>query len=129
MGRASRVALAAALMWLGACNDDLPPGGSYFDEEIAPILLNNCAQQLTGCHRPDSFGTAAGNLDLTSYDGLMRRRDVLPAFGPYPVGVLLMKTTNPREIQVATPNRSDPATPDLFSTMITTDIRLRSLSR
>ena len=35
--------------------------------------------------------TAVGNLDLSSYDALLRREDVLSPTGPYPVGQLLLK--------------------------------------
>jgi hypothetical protein len=111
-----------ALLAVGAfgCDDTVPPGSSYYDERINPILNVGCAQQTNGCHI-DQDGNATGNLDLSSFDALMRRDDVLPAYGPYPVGVLLLKGSDDVEITVETWD-PDPTTGERFA-RIETDIR------
>lgn len=114
---------AALLTVLAGCNPPLESDASYFDERIAPILRSNCAAALVGCHLQDSHGNAAGNLDLTSYDSLMRRRDVLAPFGPYPVGLLLMKASEPQYIVVDTFEPPDPSSPNDRTLTITTDVR------
>ena len=124
MKRASAIVAALSLCAsLDACSSEPPSDQSYFNENIRPVLQASCVQQTTGCHlaRPD--GTAAGNLDLSSYDALMRRQDVLPAYGPYPVGLLLLKSGAPVEIQVDTFDAPDPARPDDRFVRVTTDIR------
>jgi hypothetical protein len=116
-------ALPAALT-LSSCEDAPPPPYSYYDDRIDPIVRIGCAQQTTGCHLPSPEGTAAGNLDLSSFDSLMRRRDALPAYGPYPVGLLLMKVTEPKTIRVETFDAPPgAASPDDRFVTITTDVR------
>jgi hypothetical protein len=106
-----------------ACEEQPPSTFSFYDDRIAPILSVGCQRQTTGCHVDDGRGFALGNLDLSSYDALMRRRDVLTAYGPYSVGALLLKAGNPIEIDVRTIDPPDPAQPELRRVSITTDIR------
>lgn len=116
----ARWLLAAGLVVLlgaayaGCETGQAAPPFSYYEDQIQPIVQMGCAMQTTGCHLASPQGTAAGNLDLTSYDSFMRRDDVLPAYGPYPVGLLLMKGGPPVEIPVETFDGT---------VMITTDIR------
>lgn len=119
----SMAASVVLIALLGGCSPPLAPESSYFDERISPILIQNCARNVVGCHLPDAFGNAAGNLDLSSYDALLRRRDVLAPFGPYPIGLLLAKTTDPQQILVETFAAPDPMRPDDREVLITTDIR------
>lgn len=105
------------------CEDRAVSSFSFYDERIAPIFGVGCQRQTTGCHVDDGQGFALGNLDLRSYDSLMRRRDVLPAFGPYPVGLLLLKAGNPVQIEVRTIDPPDPNAPDKRRVSVTTDIR------
>ncbi len=87
------VALSIATLVVGTamgCDDPVVPSSSFYDERIQPIVEVGCAQQLNGCH-VDEQGRATGNLDLSSFDALMQRRDVLPAFGPYTNGLILLK--------------------------------------
>jgi len=88
-------------LWAG-CDDVTPPSNSFYEERVAPVLAVGCVQQTTGCHLPDSSGRAVGNVDLSSFDGLMRRRDILPAYGPYPAGLLLLKAGTAVPIAVET---------------------------
>jgi hypothetical protein len=56
--------VGAAVTGVAGCGEP-PPGDTYFDHYIQPVLLQNCANNVSGCHRidPDNpFGRAAGNL-------------------------------------------------------------------
>ncbi|HJL30916.1 MAG TPA: hypothetical protein RMI62_17680, partial [Polyangiaceae bacterium LLY-WYZ-15_(1-7)] len=112
--------LLCALGVASGCEEQPPPGGSYFQERIQPVLDFGCAQQTNGCH-VDVDGAATGNLDLSSYDALMRRRDVLAPYGPYTVGNLLLKGGEDVEVTVETWD-PDPITGERFA-RIETDIR------
>src|SRR5687767_13073922 len=77
-----------------ACQGDPPPGQTYFDRVIAPILDKSCSFGSSGCHRadpadPNAF--ASGNLDLTTYENIQKRKDVLRIHGAYPAPFLLLK--------------------------------------
>jgi hypothetical protein len=96
---------------------------SFYDARVQPILTGGCQRQSTGCHVDDGDGFALGNLDLSSYDALMKRADTLAAYGPYPVGLLLLKAGDPVEINVRTADAPDPENPDARFVRITTDIR------
>jgi hypothetical protein len=116
----------AALEWLSAtsgCGESEPPAFTYYDQRVAPVLEVGCAQQTTGCHVATSQGTASGNLDLTSYEGLLQREDVLPAAGPYAVGQLLLKGGDPLQVPVQTFDPPDPSAPDRRFAVVTTDVR------
>ncbi|MFW5921451.1 MAG: hypothetical protein ACOCUS_06390, partial [Polyangiales bacterium] len=123
MGYRLRGGLGFALVTLLAvgCNDQLPSDSSFYSERVGPTLEFGCVQQTTGCHVASEDGTATGNLDLSSFDALMRRKDVLPAYGPYPVGLLLLKGGRDRDVTIDT---FDPH-PDTGERVVslTTDIR------
>ncbi|MET0386338.1 MAG: hypothetical protein ABW321_10290, partial [Polyangiales bacterium] len=104
--------LLASCMW--ACEGREESSFSYYDARIAPILDVGCQRQTTGCHVDDGRGFALGNLDLSSYETLLQRGDVLAPVGPYPVGALLLKAGDPVHIDVRTVDRR---------VQITTDIR------
>lgn len=103
-----------------ACEPQPAPGSSFYDERIAPIVDVGCVQQTTGCHLAAPDGTAAGNLDMSSYDALSRRRDALAAYGPYPVGLVLLKGGEPANVSVESYRQN---TDGVFVETITTDIR------
>ncbi|MCB9599639.1 MAG: PD40 domain-containing protein [Sandaracinus sp.] len=113
------VALLLGLVVVG-CDDVPPPGGSYFEERIQPAFDVGCAIQTNGCH-VDNGGSATGNLDLSSYDSLMRREDTLPPYGPYSVGLLLLKGGDDIEVAVETWD-PDPTSGERIA-RIQTDIR------
>jgi hypothetical protein len=116
------IAIVSALA-SSACQDREASTFSFYGERIAPILDVGCQRQTTGCHVDDGRGFALGNLDLSSYDSLMRRHDVLHAFGPYPVGLLLLKAGNAAQIDVRTIDPPDPTQPNNRHVSITTDVR------
>ena len=88
-----RVFLLGAVLWVTACSDS-PPGRTFFERNIQPILEQKCAGNTSGCHAVnanDPFQFAAGNLDVTSFDSIQKRRDLLAPFGAYPHSLFLIK--------------------------------------
>ncbi len=79
--------VVVALLPLVGCEDVPPPAGSFYDDRIQPVFAVGCALQTNGCHI-DLDGAATGNLDLSSFDALMRRSDVLPSSCSSLVGLL-----------------------------------------
>jgi len=94
---------------LGACDAcDSAPGHTYYDRNIAPILEQKCAGNTSGCHSTnadDPFKFAAGNFDVTSFENVQKRRDVLTRFGPYQQPLLLIKAVAPALPTVNDPNQ------------------------
>ena len=84
----------------GACTTKEPQASTYFTRSIAPVLQTSCVRTNTGagCHVADAKGNAFGNLDLTSYAGIARRRDLLLDYGPYLQPSLLVKNVAPYEL-------------------------------
>jgi len=77
----------------GACGTDAPRQ-TYYEREIEPILSASCSGNTGGCHVIDDtndFGFSAGNFDVTSFENVQKRRDVLQRFGAYEVPLLLVK--------------------------------------
>jgi hypothetical protein len=84
------VAVAAGAAGCG----DSPPGRTYYQRNIEPILTQKCAGNTSGCHSTnpdDPYMFAAGNFDVTSFENVQKRRDVLAPFGAYPYPLLLIK--------------------------------------
>ena len=88
------------LVCTGGCQQPLAPEGGFYEDRIGPTLEASCALTTSGCHLADERGTAAGNLDVGSYDALRRRTDALIPYGPYPRPLLLLKVDEPQEITV-----------------------------
>jgi hypothetical protein len=83
--------LACAVVLCGC--DEVPDAPHYYERVIQPILTNSCVRNQGGCHKDDGSGNAFGNVDMTSYVNLTRRRDILRSFGAYPVPLLLLKAS------------------------------------
>ncbi len=92
--------LSASLFWGGAffflassaCTINRPPEQHFYDQHIQPILNNFCVGNTSPCHRIDpATGIALGNLDLSSFESVQKRRDVLRTYGSYPQPLLLLK--------------------------------------
>jgi len=113
----------AALALVGACEQEKPPEFSFYEDRIAPVVEVGCVAQTTGCHIARADQSAPGNLDMSSYDALLRREDLLPPTGPYPVGQLLLKGGDQVEIPVQTFDSPDPKQKQQRFVAITTDIR------
>jgi len=76
----------------GGCLTKKPPENHFYDQHIQPILKTFCVGNTSPCHAVDpATGTALGNLDLTSFEGIQKRRDVLRTYGSYPHPLLLLK--------------------------------------
>ncbi len=93
------VASIVACVFL-ACATKEPTPSTYFDRTIAPILQSTCVRTNTGagCHVADAKGNAFGNLDLTTFAGIDRRRDLLLDYGPYLKPSLLVKNVPPYQV-------------------------------
>lgn len=112
------VALIATAL-AGACTTREATEDTYFDRSIAPLLTTTCARGPTGggCHVADDRGNAFGNLDVTTYDLLNKRRDLLATFGPYGQPGLLLKVLPPAPLDVrAFDGTSTPVTSDIRHT-------------
>ncbi|HEU4728857.1 MAG TPA: hypothetical protein VFT22_13230 [Kofleriaceae bacterium] len=87
------VVVATGVFASGACGDS-PPGRTFYQRNIEPILTQKCAGNTSGCHSTnpdDPFQFAAGNFDVTSFENVQKRRDLLAPFGAYPYPLLLIK--------------------------------------
>ncbi|MDX2087903.1 MAG: hypothetical protein SFX73_08640 [Kofleriaceae bacterium] len=87
---------------LAACSDP-PPGRTYFERNIQPILEQKCAGNTSGCHdarEDDPFQFAAGNLDVTSFENIQKRRDLLSPFGAYPQPLFLIKAVGAKQLKM-----------------------------
>ncbi len=107
--RAVLPALGWVCLGLGfvAC-DDPPPGRTFYERNIQPILTQSCAGNTSGCHRADPddpFQFAAGNFDVTSFENVQKRRDLLEPVGPYQVPPVLIKAVGPGALSVAYDDR------------------------
>jgi hypothetical protein len=99
-----RGVLIAVLVAAG-CSDS-PPGRTYYQRNVEPILKQKCAGNTSGCHQAnpdDPYSFAAGNFDVSSFENVQKRRDLLAPFGAYKEPLLLIKAVAP-----STPNPSDP---------------------
>src|SRR6185295_19285980 len=63
------------------------PAEKYFyDQHIQPIFNGSCVGNTSPCHKIDpQTGVALGNLDLSSFEGVQKRRDALRTYGSYPL--------------------------------------------
>ena len=92
-------ALALVIAFGSGCSScDSPPGQTYYQRNIEPILIGSCSKGTSGCHAvntDDAHFFAAGNFDVTSFENVQKRRDALTRFGPYPQPLLLIKAIAP----------------------------------
>ncbi|MBN9160495.1 MAG: hypothetical protein BGO98_34440 [Myxococcales bacterium 68-20] len=96
-------ALAACIAALAAaCSTKEPTKSTYFERTISPILTTSCVRTNTGagCHVADARGNALGNLDAASYEGVLKRKDLLLDYGPYGQPGFLLKNVAPSQIEV-----------------------------
>lgn len=115
MGTSRATLLLASLcaVTAAACGDS-PPGKTYFESKIQPILNDSCLRGTSGCHaiNTDSpYNFAAGNLDVSSFEAIQKRRDVLAPFGPYPEALLLIKAVGPKQLKLQYGYQADGTTP------------------
>jgi hypothetical protein len=98
MGRYSLIVVL--LVASSACDRSKSPGETYFDRQIAPILNASCVGATAPCHRDDGNGVALGNLDLSSFDAVQKRTDVLRKNGSYPEPLLLIKAVSSNDMTI-----------------------------
>ncbi|CAN5925632.1 hypothetical protein BH11MYX4_BH11MYX4_32050 [soil metagenome] len=93
------VALAPA-----SCKTREPEASTYFERTISPIITTSCVRTNTGagCHVSDVRGNALGNLDVSSFGALTKRRDLLIDYGPYGQPAFLVKNVDPFQVEVQT---------------------------
>jgi hypothetical protein len=99
--------LGAALLAcsVSGCHVNKPVEQHFYDQHIQTIFNASCVGNTSPCHRVDpASGVALGNLDLTSFEGVQKRRDVLRTYGSYPQPLLLLKALP--EAQVLIPFRT-----------------------
>src|SRR5215468_10698195 len=111
-----RVALkfcSAACVLVGiGCAPKKPPEVHFYDQHIQPIFNNFCTGNTSPCHRVDMPGTggvALGNLDLTSFANVQKRRDVLRTYGSYPQPLLLLKTVPEQSVFIPYQGKNYPS--------------------
>ncbi len=99
-----RGSLAAMLgLALAAGCGDSPKGRTFYERTIEPILIQKCAGNTSGCHAVrdgDASAVAAGNLDVTSFENVQKRRDTLTPFGAYPFPLFLIKAVGAHKLQL-----------------------------
>jgi hypothetical protein len=99
-GRALGAAGVFAVLAAG-CLSKNPPEQHFFEQHVQPVLNNFCVGNTSPCHRIDQeTGTALGNLDLTSFAAVQKRRDVLRTYGSYPHPLLLLKALPEESVQI-----------------------------
>ena len=97
-------AFAVSLVLVG-CSDP-PPGRTFYERTIEPILIQSCARNTGGCHTTQEndplnpYRFAAGNFDVSSFENVQKRRDLLTRSGPYQVPPLLIKAVGPGVMDV-----------------------------
>jgi hypothetical protein len=88
-----------------------PATTTFYAREIGPILKETCANSPTqsGCHvAADDRGNAFGNLNVSSYETLTKRRDLFIKYGPYGVPALILKALPPFQVRLTTWESEDP---------------------
>ncbi len=111
-------AIAAGIAAVAAaCSTKEPTKSTYFERTISPILTTSCVRTNTGagCHVSDARGNALGNLDVSSFEGVQKRKDLLVDYGPYGQPAFLVKNVEPFQVEV---HGYDGA-----KTVVTTDIK------
>jgi hypothetical protein len=117
-GLAALAAFSCALSVLGCEGAKSEATTTFYDRKIGPILQETCANSPTqsGCHvAADTHGNAFGNLNVSSYETLTKRHDLLIPYGPYLMPGLLVKVLPPFQVRLTTWEQADPI-------IVTTDI-------
>jgi hypothetical protein len=103
LDRARATALAGLLgtLLVSGCHVKQPTDQRFYDQHIQPIFNSFCINNTSPCHRVEpTSGVALGNLDLTSFAAVQKRRDVLRTYGSYPQPLLLLKAVPEDQVQI-----------------------------
>ncbi len=97
-------AATAFLMLAPGCGSKEPRSSTYFERTISPILTTSCVRTNTGagCHVADFKGNALGNLDVSTYDNVRKRRDLLLDYGAYGQPAFLLKNVEAQQVDIQT---------------------------
>src|ERR1022692_313855 len=94
------VAAAAAVRAAG-CHVKEPAEQHFYDVHVQPIFNSFCVGNTSPCHKIDpATNTALGNLDLSSFEGVQKRRDALRTYGSYPQPLILLKALPEANVQI-----------------------------
>lgn len=97
-----RASFALLLVLGGGCRREATPERRFYDLQIQPVFNSFCVGNTSPCHKIDEgTGTALGNLDLTSFEAVNRRPDVLRNYGVYPQPLLLLKSVPEQTVFIA----------------------------
>jgi hypothetical protein len=93
--------LMGVLVPAAGCLTKRPPEAHFYEQHVQPILQNFCVGNTSPCHAVDpATGTALGNLDLTSFAAIQKRKDVLRTYGSYPHPLLLLKAVPEEQVSI-----------------------------
>jgi hypothetical protein len=112
------VAIASTLAFSPTgCTKREADESTYFNRSISPVLVSSCVRTNTGagCHVESAKGNAFGNLDVATFAGVNKRRDLLVDYGPYGQPAFLIKTVDNFQVQIESF--------DGTKTTVTTDIK------
>lgn len=99
--RHGRLAALLVGLCLAACKKADVPERHFYEAQIQPVFNSFCVGNTSPCHRIDpASGSALGNLDLSSFEAVSKRRDVLRTYGSYPQPLLLLKALPEEEVQI-----------------------------
>jgi WD40-like Beta Propeller Repeat len=102
-GFALLAAFALSGAFAGCSRSTETTQSTFYDRKIGPILTASCATSPSNssCHvAADDHGNAFGNLNVSSYETVTLRRDLLINHGPYNFPALLLKVLPPYQIQI-----------------------------
>jgi hypothetical protein len=89
----SPLAIGLVLIFGLSCKRSEVPESDFYGNQIQPVFNTFCVGNTSPCHRIDTkSGVALGNLDLTSFEAVHKRPDVLRTYGTYPEPLLLLKS-------------------------------------
>ncbi len=96
------VSLGVGLLAGAGCTSGETNQTTYFDRTISPITTSSCVRTNTGagCHVADAKGNAFGNLDVSTFAGFNKRRDLFDNYGPYGQPSFLLKNVPPYTVTV-----------------------------
>ncbi|HXI57002.1 MAG TPA: hypothetical protein VNO55_13135 [Polyangia bacterium] len=84
-----------------ACRKSQLPEQRFYDLHVQPVFNGFCVGNTSPCHRIDpASGAALGNLDLSSFEAVQKRRDVLRTYGSYPQPLLLLKAVPEESVSI-----------------------------
>ncbi len=100
------------LLFAAGCKNPQAEERTYFSTRIAPILNENCVNGTADnkCHvevktideqgNEVASGEAMGNLDLSSFEAVRLRPELLESYGSFPDPVMLIKAVKPSEVSI-----------------------------